>query len=158
MNKAAQLAEQMSALVTQVLLALQKDDNGSERITDFHIQTSVVPAQVSILDDDDHTLASVQVDECAEADSEDFREAVRATLKQQLAARHEHGDFDTLNVFRPFSFIMADALQDSKADTQQDCADELLIVTDSDTIVLSDDLLKGLDSELDSFLERLMAD
>ena len=54
--------------------------------------------------------------------------------------------FDTLNVFKPFSFIAID----------EDLSEEELLIVDDKNFIVGDDLLKGLEDDLDSFLENLL--
>ena len=47
-----------------------------------------------------------------------------------------------------FSFVLVDDEKETVA--------ELLLIDDEDTLLLSDELLKGLDEELDDFLKKLL--
>ena len=49
---------------------------------------------------------------------------------------------------KPFSFVLVDDEKETVA--------ELLLIDDEDTLLLSDELLKGLDEELDDFLKKLL--
>ena len=57
------------------------------------------------------------------------------------------GDFDKLTILKPYSFVLVDEEKETVA--------ELLLV-DDDTLLVNDELLKGLDEELDSFLKELL--
>ena len=48
----------------------------------------------------------------------------------------------------PYSFVLVDEDRETVA--------ELLLVDDEDTLLLNDELLKGLDEELDAFLKDLL--
>ncbi len=49
---------------------------------------------------------------------------------------------------KPYSFVLVDEDRETVA--------ELLLVDDEDTLLLNDELLKGLDEELDAFLKDLL--
>lgn len=49
---------------------------------------------------------------------------------------------------KPYSFVLVDDDKETVA--------ELLLIDDEDTLFLNDELLKGLDEELDSFLKDLL--
>ena len=57
------------------------------------------------------------------------------------------GDFEKLTILKPYSFVLVDDEKETVA--------ELLLV-DDDTLLVNDELLKGLDEELDSFLKELL--
>ena len=49
---------------------------------------------------------------------------------------------------KPYSFVLVDDDKETVA--------ELMLVDDEDTLLLNDELLKGLDEELDAFLKELL--
>ena len=59
----------------------------------------------------------------------------------------ECGEFDKLTILKPYSFVLVDEERETIA--------ELLLV-DDDTLLVNDELLKGLDQELDAFLKELL--
>ena len=59
----------------------------------------------------------------------------------------ENGSFDKLTILKPYSFVLVDE--------DKETISELLLV-DDDTLLVNDELLKGLDKELDDFLKDLL--
>ena len=59
----------------------------------------------------------------------------------------ENGSFDKLTILKPYSFVLVDE--------DKETLSELLLV-DDDTLLVNDELLKGLDKELDDFLKDLL--
>ena len=57
------------------------------------------------------------------------------------------GDFDKLTILKPYSFVLVD--------DEKETITELLLI-DDDTLLVDDELLKGLDKELDEFLKELL--
>lgn len=57
------------------------------------------------------------------------------------------GDFDQMTNLKPFSFVLVDEDKETLAE---------LLLMDDDTLMVSDELLKGLDEELDEFLKKLL--
>ena len=55
---------------------------------------------------------------------------------------------DELPLMKPYSFVLIDEEKETVA--------ELLMVDDLETMFLNDNLLKGLDEELDAFLKDLL--
>ena len=95
-------------------------------------------------------LSKTTVEGCEEMDKEEFTKLVSDALSQELNKLKEKNAFDCLNLFRPFSFVLVDDDKETVRD---------LLVVDSDTVTMSgDELLKGLDKELDDFINKLLAD
>ena len=55
--------------------------------------------------------------------------------------------FDKLNILKPYSFVLVDEDKETIAE---------LLLMDDDTLLVNDELLKGLDEELDTFLKDLL--
>ena len=108
-------------------------------VTDIHLQPDQTSGQLTIFNDDDEELATY--------DGDDFMENVEPSLKSILCRMKEAGDFEKITILKPYSFVLVDEDKETVA--------ELLLV-DDDTILVDDELLKGLDKELDEFLKNLL--
>ena len=62
----------------------------------------------------------------------------------------DEGAFDNLCLLKPYSIVRVDEDKETVA--------ELLLMDDEDKLLLDDELLKGLDEELDAFLKDLLKD
>ena len=69
-------------------------------------------------------------------------------LKGALNAIKDEGELDHICLMKPYSFVLVD--------DDKETVSELLLVDDEDTMLLDDELLKGLDEELDAFLKDLL--
>ena len=116
-------------------------------VTDIHLQPDQPSGQLTIFNDDDEELANVMIEEWATYDGDDFMENVEPSLKSILCRMKEAGDFEKITILKPYSFVLVDEDKETAA--------ELLLV-DDDTILVDDELLKGLDKELDEFLKNLL--
>ena len=116
-------------------------------VTDIHLQPDQTSGQLTIFNDDDEELANVMIEEWATYDGDDFMENVEPSLKSILCRMKEAGDFEKITILKPYSFVLVDEEKETVA--------ELLLV-DDDTILVDDELLKGLDKELDEFLKNLL--
>ena len=114
------------------------------KVTDFHIYVDGNKGDVIIMDDDDNRLARVHI---LEWEGEHNEEVFEKELRNLLAEMHKEGCFDSLNIAKPYSFVLTD-------DDRQSIVD--LLIIDDDTIILSEDLLKGFDEEMDEFLKKLL--
>lgn len=142
----SQLEDWSSRLIEE---AIQKvaECSQEEVITDFHVTTNSDNGEVFIYDDNDEVLAKGSIDGFEEKDENEFRKIVGKAFRQILSKMDAEHRFDSLNIFRPFSFVIADDKQEISED---------LYVVDSDTVIVSDELLKGLDDELNDFLNQLL--
>ena len=114
------------------------------KVTDFHIYVDGNKGDVIIMDDDDNSLARVHI---LEWEGEHNEEVFEKELRNLLAEMHKEGCFDSLNIAKPYSFVLTD-------DDRQSIVD--LLIIDDDTIILSENLLKGFDEEMDEFLKKLL--
>ena len=113
-------------------------------VTDFHIRVNGENGELTILDDDDNTLARVHI---IEWEGEHNEEVYEKELQKLLTKMHREGAFDSLNIVKPYSFVLTDEDGQSIVD---------LLIIDDDTLILNDDLLEGFDEEMNSFLKKLL--
>lgn len=116
-------------------------------VTDIHLQPDQTSGLLNIYNDDDEELATIMVEEWAVYEGDDFLEQVQPALRSILSKMKDAGDFEKMNILKPYSFVLVDEDKETVA--------ELLLV-DDDTLLLNDELLKGLDKELDDFLKELL--
>ena len=121
---------------------------GNTVVTDIHLQPNPESGELLIFNDDDEELSRVIVDEWVEYDSDTFYADVEPVLRSILTELKDKGLIDKLSLMKPFSFVLVDDEKETVA--------ELLLIDDEDTLLLSDELLKGLDEELDDFLKKLL--
>jgi hypothetical protein len=80
-------------------------------------------------------------------EGDDFYENMERILSNLLCNLKNRGAFDKLTIMKPFSFVLVD-------DDKETIAELLLL--DDDTLLVNEELLKGLDEELDAFLKDLL--
>jgi hypothetical protein len=114
------------------------------KVTDFHIKVYGENGDLSIHDDDGNALARVHIIEWEGVhDEEIFEKELRSTLGKM----QEKGMFESLNIAKPYSFVLTDDDDVSIVD---------LLIIDDDTLILSEDLLAGFDEEMNEFLKQLL--
>ena len=116
------------------------------KVTDFHIKVNGENGDLSIHDDDGNALARVHIIEWEGVHDE---EVFEKELRSILSKMHETGAFDSLNIAKPYSFVLVD-------DDNQPIVD--LLIVDDDTLILSEGLLEGFDEEMNEFLKHLLED
>lgn len=115
-------------------------------VTDFHIYVNGDNGTLTIYDDDDNSLARVHIKEWENVHNEKLFEKV---LRGELARMQEEGIFESINIVKPYSFVLVDEDKEAIVD---------LLYIDDDTLILSEDLLKGFDEEMNDFLKHLLED
>lgn len=138
-----------SQLATTIKQAIKQYTPGTdqETVTDFHLQAIQSSGEFTIINDDDKVLASCVIEEWMTYEGDDFYEGLEEILSRILAAQKSEGLFDGLIIMKPYSFVLIDEHKETIAD---------LLLIDDDTLILNDELLKGLDEELDTFLKELL--
>lgn len=117
-------------------------------VTDVFMQPDSVAGNLVLMNDEDETLAQIHVPEWVEANPENFYADAEMSLKKVLNRLREDGTLASLKILKPYSFVLVDNEKETVA--------ELMVVDDDETLFLNDELLKGLDDELDAFLKDLL--
>jgi hypothetical protein len=143
--------ESQSLIEAAIYKAASKYKGDCERmeITDIHIQVIQNSGELFIFDDEDRELANALIDEWVTYDGKNFYESIERILRNLLIKMKEAGRFENLAIFTPYSFVLIDEDKETLAE---------LILIDDDVVLLSDELLKGMDEELDDFWDELLKD
>ncbi len=121
--------------------------DNNQPITDIYLQPIQGTGELCVFDDDDHELARAKIVEWSMCVPESFYAEAETLLQVSLKQMESEGAFDSLPILKPYSFVMVDESGETLVD---------LLLIDDDTMFLTDTLLKGLDKELNEFLEKLM--
>lgn len=123
-------------------------DGGRTVVTDIHLQPKQDSGELVLFNDDDEELSRTIIEEWVEYSKDDFYPVVERILRGEISALKEKGELDNLCIMKPYSFVLVD--------DEKETVSELLLIDDEDTMFLNDELLKGLDEELDAFLKDLL--
>lgn len=145
------MSEQSRASIVSALktaLCWYTSEGDETVVTDIHLQPNSESGELIIFDDDDQELSRTIINEWVEYESDDFYTVVEPILRAEVEALKESGKLEKLCLMKPYSFVLVDEDKETVA--------ELLLVDEDDTLLLNDELLKGLDEELDAFLKDLL--
>ncbi|WP_276867761.1 hypothetical protein [Bacteroides heparinolyticus] len=139
----------LSLLEDSIKKAIGKYTCGCEQtiVTDIHLQPNPNSGELSVFDDEDEELINTTIEEWTTYEGDDFYENTERILTTLLCNMKNAGVFDKLTILKPFSFVLVDDEKETLA--------ELLLI-DDETLLVNDELLKGLDEELDAFLKNLL--
>ena len=115
--------------------------------TDFYFMPDKESGRLLITDDNDMEIAQMEIPEWTECAPEEFYTEVEKTLREAIKGANAEGELERLAVWMPYSFVLVDENRESVCD---------LLLVDDDTLIVTDSLLKGLDKELNDFIEQLL--
>ena len=139
----------LTQLESAIRKATENYQNSCEQtiVTDFHLQANPNSGELVIYNDDDKELTRTIIEEWTAYDGENFNDEVERLLSTLLNEMKSKGTFDEVTVLKPYSFVLVDDEKETLAE---------LLLMDDDTLLVNDELLKGLDEELDEFLKKLL--
>ncbi|MBQ8968295.1 MAG: hypothetical protein IJ064_00975 [Bacteroidaceae bacterium] len=115
-------------------------------MTDIHLQVKPSSGELLAYDDNDEELTRIVVEQWIEAPDEDFYEVATRQICHCIE-NVRTAIVDSMAVMHPFSFVLVD----EDGETLRD-----IYLVDDETLILSHELLEGLDEELDQFLRDLL--
>ena len=121
-------------------------DESNTMITDIHLQLKPETGGLSLLNDEDCVFSETIIEEWKGL--ENVCAVAEQNLRDVLTVMRDSSKLDSLKLLKPYSFVLIDERKETIA--------ELLIVDEQDTLFLYEGLLKGLDEELDEFLNKLL--
>ena len=117
----------------------------SSVVTDIHVRVSQGSGEMLAFDDDDNEVTRCVVEQWINNNGEDFYNGVEQTLISTFSALSTIAD--SLGILKPYSFVLENDDKDTIAE---------LYIADDDTVIIGKDLMEGLDSDLNLFLEKLL--
>ncbi len=115
-------------------------------MTDIHVRVTQETGELLTFDDDDHELTRCVVEQWIDNKDDDFYEQVATVVRQCL--NNQRKLVETMAILRPYAFVLEDEDRETLA--------ELFVVDDEDTVIIDPELMKGLEDDLDSFLDHLL--
>ena len=109
-------------------------------LTDIHLRVSQDSGELLAYDDDDNEINRCVVEQWIENKDDDFYQNVAATLRSSLHKQKEK--IEQMSILKPYSFVLED--------DDKETIEELYLV-DDDTVILHEELMAGLDKDLDEF-------
>lgn len=114
-------------------------------VTDIHVRVSQGSGEMLAFDDDDNEVTRCVVEQWINNNDEDFYNGVEQALISTFSALSTIAD--SLGILKPYSFVLENDDKDTIAE---------LYIADDDTVIIGKDLMEGLDSDLNLFLEKLL--
>jgi len=146
MKASQQTIQQIERAIRKVAAHFPKE--ADPVLTDIHLWVNPYTGEIRCYNDDDEELDRCVVEEWIKSPLEDFYDSIAGVLRSCIEDMRPL--VEQMSIMHPFSFVLID----EDHETLQD----LVLIDDEDTVVLDGNLLKGLEEDLDDFLEKLLAD
>ena len=114
-------------------------------LTDIHLRVTQETGELVAYDDDDNEITRCIVEQWIDNKEDSFYDDAANTLRSVLTKHKEK--VEKMSILKPYSFVLEDD------DRENLC--ELYLV-DDDTVIIDEELMKGLDKDLDDFFAQLM--
>ena len=144
MKASEQTIQQIERLIKKIV---QKFPEVAEPscLTDIHLRVFQDSGEILAYDDDDNEITRCVVDDWIENKDAEFYDHVTSVMRNVLKRLSKL--IDKMGILKPFSFVLENDEHESIAE---------LYIADDDTIIISGELMDGLDKDLNAFFEQLM--
>lgn len=116
-------------------------------LTDIHIRVTQDTGEVMVFDDDEQELTRCVVEQWIDNKDDDFYNDVTSALRMAINKHKE--SIDGMSILKPFSLVLEDDDKETIAE---------LYVVDDDTVIIDEELMAGLDKDLDDFFAKLISE
>ena len=116
-------------------------------LTDIHLRVNQETGELVAFDDDDNEVNRCIVEQWIDNKDDTFYSDVASTLRLVLNKYKEQ--IEAMSILKPYSFVLEDEDHESL---------EELYVVDDDTVIIDEELMKGLDKDLTDFMNKLFAE
>ncbi len=114
-------------------------------MTDIHMRVNQETGELTVFDDDEHEVTRSVVEQWIDNKDDSFYDDVASTLRTVLN-KHKN-QIEQMSVLKPFSFVLEDDDRETIAE---------LYLVDDDTVIIDEELMAGLDKDLDDFIAELL--
>ena len=115
-------------------------------MTDLSFQVNQETGELIVLDDRDDEIVGMTIDEWIDNQEEDFDDYVAQVLRKMILKRIT--ELEALSIVKPYSFRLVDG--------NNETVTELYLVDDDEVVFEKQELMAGLEKDLDDFINRLM--
>ena len=144
MKPSEQTTQQIERFLKKIAQKFPANEDTS-LVTDVHIRVSQDSGELLAVDDDDKEITRCVVEQWIGYTDEDFYDNVECVLHNTIATFNILAD--NLGILKPYSFVLENDDKDTVGE---------LYIADDDTVIIGKDLMEGLDSDLNSFLDTLL--
>ena len=119
----------------------------ASQLTDIHLRVSQESGELTAFDDDDKEITRCVVEQWIDNKDDTFYSDVATVLRNALNKQKKQ--IEEMSILKPYSFVLEDEDHEN--------VEELYLV-DDDIVIIDEELMKDLDSDLNNFLNNLLKD
>ena len=116
-------------------------------LTDIHLRVTQDTGELVAFDDDDNEITRCIIEQWIDNKDDKFYEEVAVVLRSVLTKQKD--TIEKMSILKPYSFVLEDEDHEHLAE---------LYLVDDETVIIDQELMAGLDQDLDNFLENLLKD
>ena len=116
-------------------------------LTDIHIRVTQDTGEVMAFDDDERELTRCVVEQWIDNKDDNFYNDAASAFR--TAIKKHKDSIDSMSILKPFSLVLEDDDKETIAE---------LYVVDDDTVIIDEELMAGLDKDLDDFFAKLISE
>ena len=113
-------------------------------LTDIHLRVNQETGELVAFDDDDNEINRCVVEQWIDNKDDSFYADVASTLRMALNKYQQQ--IEGMSILKPYSCVLEDEDHENL---------EELYVVDDDTVIIDEELMKGLDKDLTDFMNKL---
>ncbi|MCR5366268.1 MAG: hypothetical protein K6E67_09030 [Prevotella sp.] len=113
-------------------------------LTDIHLRVNQETGELVAFDDDDNEINRCIVEQWIDNKDDTFYADAASTLRMVLNKHQQQ--IEAMSILKPYSFVLEDEDHESL---------EELYVVDDNTVIIDEELMKGLDKDLTDFMNKL---
>ena len=144
MKATEQTQQQIERFVKKIAQKFPQSHEASQ-LTDIHIRVTQESGEMMAFDDGGNEITRCVVEQWIDNKDEDFYDQVLLILRNQFKRLRKI--IDDFGILKPYSLVLENDDKESMGE---------LYLADDDTVIVSGDLMEGLDKELDDFFNDLM--
>ena len=113
-------------------------------LTDIHIRVTQDTGEVMVFDDDEQELTRCVVEQWIDNTDDNFYDDAASAFRTAINIHKD--SIENMSILKPYSLVLEDDDKETIAD---------LYVVDDDTVIIDEELMPGLDKDLDDFFKKL---
>ena len=114
-------------------------------LTDIHLRVTQETGELIAYDDDDKEITRCIIEQWIDNKEDSFYGDI-ATILRNVLSKHKK-QIEQMAILKPYSFVLEDDDKETIAE---------LYLVDDDWVIIDEELMAGLDKDLDDFFNKLM--
>jgi len=122
-------------------------DPDTSIMTDIHVRMIQDSGELITFDDNEEEITRGIIEQWIDNTDDDFYTAIPPIIRKCIERQKKL--VEAMGIMKPFTFVLEN--------DEKEPVEELYIV-DDDLVIIDDDMMQGLDKDLDDFLDHLLKD